>query len=321
MRSLQSFGFERLGIGGKIARNKEERMIRRSRSIHSSSAVAAAAVALAVGGAALCGAVAAQDSAIASAGASASSAPSASSASSAPSAPSAPASQPSSPQGDSWASIAKLPDWSGLWEPTFARGAGNQGPQLTPPYEAKLEKYRAEQKSGEIQDTPSANCVPPGLPGIMTQPYPIEFLFTPGKVTVLIEAYSQWRQIFTDGRAHPESPDLTFNGHSIGHWEGDTLVVDSVAFSPDVPMGGQYGMEHSEKMRIVERMRKNDKDQLEIETTIYDPEALVKPWTTKRVYGHHPDWTLAEYVCSNNRNYTTPEGKAGIDLKYEDKTQ
>ena len=54
----------------------------------------------------------------------------------------------------------------------------------------------------------------------MTQPYPLEILFTPGKVTILIEAYAQWRQIFTDGREHPEDPDLTFNGHSIGHWKG-----------------------------------------------------------------------------------------------------
>ena len=76
------------------------------------------------------------------------------------------------------------------------------------------------------------------MPGIMTQPYPMEFLFTPGKVTIMIEAYSQWRQIFTDGRKHPEDPDLTFNGHSIGHWEGDTLVVDTVGFTTDTALGG-----------------------------------------------------------------------------------
>ena len=86
---------------------------------------------------------------------------------------------------------------------------------------------------GEIEDGPAANCVPNGMPAIMTQPYPLEILFTPGKVTILIEAYAQWRQIFTDGRQHPEDPDLTFNGHSTGHWEGDTLVVDTVGFTTD----------------------------------------------------------------------------------------
>jgi hypothetical protein len=154
------------------------------------------------------------------------------------------------------------------------------------------------------------------MPGIMTQPYPIEFLFTPGKVTILIEAYSQWRQIFTDGRAHPEDPDLTFNGHSIGHWEGDTLVVDTVGFSTDTALGMSFGMRHSDKMRIVERMRLVAADTLEIATTVHDPEALTKPWTTTRVYGRHRDWNLAEYVCQqNNRNFMTDDGKAGIDLE------
>ncbi len=224
-----------------------------------------------------------------------------------------------SPQGGTWASIARLPDWSGLWEPAFGGGRDNPKPMLTPEYEAKYKAYQAARKSGKIQDTPSANCVPPGMPGIMTQPYPYEFLFTPGKVTILIEAYSQWRQIFTDGRPLPKDPDPAYNGHSIGHWEGDTLVVESVGFVPVTPLGGVYGMQHSDKMRIVERMHELNPEQLEIQTTIYDPKALQKPWTTKRVYGRHKDWTLDEYVCQqNNRNYTTATGKAGVDLKFDD---
>jgi hypothetical protein len=160
--------------------------------------------------------------------------------------------------------------------------------------------------------------VPNGMPSIMTQPYPIEILFTPGKVTILIEAYAQWRQIFTDGRAHPEDPDLTFNGHSIGHWEGDTLVVDTVGFTTDTFLGNQ-GMRHSDKMHIVERFRLAAPDQLEVQTTITDPEALTKPMTRTAVYGRHRDWTLAEYVCQqNNRNFTTDDGKAGINLSFEE---
>jgi hypothetical protein len=225
----------------------------------------------------------------------------------------------SSPQGDSWASIAKLPDWSGIWEVTFGGGprGGGEQPALTPEYAKRLADYRAAQQRGDIQDTPAANCVPNGMPSIMTQPYPMEILFTPGKVTIVIEAYSQWRQIFTDGRKHPEDPDLTFNGHSIGHWEGDTLVVDTVGFTTDTVLGFS-GARHSDKMRIVERMRLSGPDTLEIETTITDPEALAKPWTSKSVYGRHRDWTLAEYVCQqNNRNFVTDDGKAGINLKHE----
>ena len=227
----------------------------------------------------------------------------------------------SGPQGDTWASIAKLPDFTGgIWETTFGgrrgRGTRPEPPSFTSAYAAKLEAYETAQRRGDIQDTPAANCVPPGMPNMMTQPYPIEFLFTPGKVTIIAEAYSQWRQIFTDGRQHPEDPDLTFNGHSIGHWEGDTLVVDTIGFTTDTRIGRSFGMEHSDKMHIVERMHLTDADTLAIETTITDPEALTKPWTSMASYGRHRDWTLAEYVCQqNNRNGLTDSGKSTIDLE------
>ena len=226
------------------------------------------------------------------------------------------ASAQSAQRAAAWASIGELPDWSGLWEPTFAQGLRNDRPELTAEFAARQAEYMAAVQRGEIEDTPQANCVPNGMPAIMTQPYPIEFLFTPGKITILIEAYSQWRQIFTDGREHPEDPDLTFNGHSIGRWEGDTLVVDTVGFTTDTFIG--RGMQHSDQLRIVERMHLRDDDTLEIETTLHDPQALTKPATSTRVYGRHPDWTLAEYVCQqNNRNFTTDDGKAGIDLEFE----
>ena len=221
-------------------------------------------------------------------------------------------------QGDTWDSIAELPDFGSVWEVTFGGGGGpGEPPSLTPPYAARLKAYQEAQARGEIQDTPAANCVPNGMPSIMTQPYPIEFLLTPGKVTIMIEAYSQWRQVFTDGREHPEDPDLTFNGHSIGHWEGDTLVVDTVGFTTDTGLGN-FGIRHSDKMRIVERLRFTAPDRLQIETTVHDPEALTKPWISTRDYGRHRDWTLAEYVCQqNNRNFTTEDGKAGINLEHD----
>ena len=95
--------------------------------------------------------------------------------------------------------------------------------------------------------------------------------------------------------------------------------VDSVGFTTATPLGENYGIHHSNKMRIRERMRKTSDDKLEIETTVEDPVALQKPWTVKRVYGHHPSWTLDEYICEqNNRNYTTAKGKAGIDLNFKE---
>ena len=128
--------------------------------------------------------------------------------------------------------------------------------QLTPEYEAKRRAYQASAP----EDSDTANCLPPGMPGIMTQPYPMEFLMTPGKVTIVIEAYTQVRHIYTDGRKLPEDPDPKFFGTSVGRWEGDTLVVETVGFSPSTNLRAEF--RHSDKMRIVERFRLADPDNM-----------------------------------------------------------
>ena len=221
-------------------------------------------------------------------------------------------------QGRNWAEVGRLPDFTtGIWEIPLGRGAFTPGPQPspTPAYAAKLQAYQAEQKAGKIQDSPAANCVPPGMPGIMGQPYPMEIFFKPGEVSIQLEAYQQIRHIYTDGRPHPGDPDLTYNGDSIGRWEGDTLVVDSVGFTTDTPLGQNYGLRHSDKLHIVERMRLKDPDTLEVVTTIDDPEALTQPWTSTRTFKRHRDWSIAEYVCEqNNRNLVDQSGRAGIVL-------
>ena len=226
----------------------------------------------------------------------------------------------SSPQGDTWASIAKLPDWSGVWDFDYSAGAPGGGlvrpapPHLTQEYAAKYAAYKERQKQGEEQNTQTANCVPPGMPQIMAQPYPIEFLFTPGKVTVAIEAYSQMRRIYTDGRKHPDDPDPTFQGNSIGHWEGDTLVVDSIAFEPNTLISPGVG--HSDQMRIQERIRKLSNDVMEIQQTISDPKVLSEPYTSVKHYRLHKDWDIQEYICSqNNHDSADPEGRAGFRIE------
>jgi len=148
----------------------------------------------------------------------------------------------------------------------------------------------------------------------MGQPYPMEFLLTPGKVTILIEAYMQVRHIYTDGRPLPEDPDPKFHGTSIGRWEGETLVVDTIGFSPLTELASN--VPHGGKMRILERFRLTGPDTMSIETTITDPDVLTAPYTTTRVLGRHRSWTIAEYVCQeNNRNFVDEKGKAGINLE------
>jgi hypothetical protein len=212
-----------------------------------------------------------------------------------------------------WAALAKLPDLTGVWE---RGGGGARGvtaapsvPSPTPEYEAKRKAYLDR----AAEDTEAANCLPPGMPGIMTQPYPMEFLLTPGNVTIVIEAYTQVRHIYTDGRKLPDDPDPRFHGTSIGRWEGDTLIVETVGFSPLTQIA--RGFPHSDKMKIVERFHLADPDTLTIETTITDREALKAPYISNMTLKRHRDWTIAEYICEeNNRNSVDASGKAGIDL-------
>ena len=148
-----------------------------------------------------------------------------------------------------------------MWEVTRGGGprGGGEPPAFTPAYAAKLAGVsEGKSRAGEIEDGPTANCVPNGMPAIMTQPYPIEILFTPGKVTILIEAYAQWRQIFTDGRPHPEDPDLTFNGHSIGPLGRRHARRRHRRLHDGHLRSATAAMRHSDKMHIVERFRLAD---------------------------------------------------------------
>jgi hypothetical protein len=188
------------------------------------------------------------------------------------------------------------------------RGGGQAGPPLTPEYAAKAKNMPPPSADGA-----TANCLPPGLPTIMNQPYPMEFLLTPGKVTIVIEAYTQVRHIYTDGRPLPADPDPSFYGTSVGHWDGDTLVVETVGFE-DVPRGINFP--HSDKMKIVERFHLTDPDSMTVETSVVDPEALTMPYAMgARTLRRHRNWTIAEYICEeNNRNFVDSQGKAGINL-------
>jgi hypothetical protein len=219
------------------------------------------------------------------------------------------------PRSAEWSALAQLPDWSGVWEVDWrnSRGLPPRAPmRLTPAWQAKADDYRAGQERGENLQTEAANCVPPGLPGIMTQPYPIEFLYQPDKIVILIEAYMQFRQIWMDGREHPADPDLTFYGHSVGRWEGDTLVVDTVGLNLRNRIAP--GVTHSEQLRVGERIRRVD-DWLEIETTLTDPEVLAEPFTTVTSYRHLED-SIREYIClENNRDSADEQGRPGIDLE------
>jgi hypothetical protein len=128
----------------------------------------------------------------------------------------------------------------------------------------------------------------------------MEIFQVPGKVLMYQEAGNQLRQIHLD-RQHPKEFDArTYNGDSIGKWEGDTLVVDTIGFN-DITWLDHVGLPHSEALHVTERIRRVDHDTLQDDFTIEDPKAYTKPWTAQQIYKLKPGWEIAEYVCDNNK--------------------
>jgi hypothetical protein len=218
-----------------------------------------------------------------------------------------------------------LPDWSGTWDPaegnvfdpTAGRSADAQGMREHPPYkpewEAKYEKELALTAAGKPGD-PTASCIPPGMPRVMTSPYAWEFVITPKRVYFLKEYQHEVIRIFTDGRKHPADPDPSYNGHSIGHWDGDTLVVDTVGMRPDTWFD-RTGAQHSDQIHVVQRMRMTNPDLIEDKMTIYDPVAFTKPWEVTRHYKRAKNYDIMEFVCEeNNRNTVDANGRDTVVL-------
>src|ERR1700739_1285087 len=158
---------------------------------------------------------------------------------------------------------------------------------------------------------PNFSCLPPGVPNIYTHAYPMEFLQVPGRVVMLFEYDHYVRQIFTDGREHVKDANPTWLGDSIGKWEGDALVVDSVGFN-DKTWLDVSGHPHSEGMHLTERFRRVDHNTLMIDITVDDPQAYAMPLKSQRKYILKPGWNIMEYICEDNRVSFLPfEQKVG----------
>jgi hypothetical protein len=152
---------------------------------------------------------------------------------------------------------------------------------------------------------------------MMNMVYPMEILQTDGQVTIVAEWMGQIRRIFTDGRPHPAPEDLdtTYNGHSIGHWEGATLVVDTIG----IKGGGildDHGAPLGEQLHVTERWRQTDPDTLTDQLTIEDPTAFTRPYSTVKTFKRRKDINMMEYVCEeNNRNPVDANGVTGVILQ------
>ena len=218
--------------------------------------------------------------------------------------------------GGALAQSASTPDLTGSWE-RYRGPAGdptNPPPEASPPLKGDLlvewEARRAALREADARGEPPASnvthCIPDGVPSMMNGPFPFEIVQNATQINIAQEAYSQIRRIYLD------KPQLTlddiepgFYGRSVGKWQGDTLVVDTIGIKDyvrfrDVP--------HSRDMRVTERFRLVTPEILWDEITIEDPAVLEKPWTVTFAYRRMPDYEIIEYVCEDNREYADEEG-------------
>lgn len=210
----------------------------------------------------------------------------------------------------SYAELDSLPDWRGIWQPTF-RVTGDE-PVLKGRYKEFYESEMAKVEANPFYEIPERinNCEAPGMPYMMTMPYSVEFLFTPGKITVMQEAHMMVRRIYTDGRPHPEDPDPNYFGYSIGHWEGDTLVVETIGTREGQRLGIR-GITNGPNLKITERiyLDENDPDVLHLDFTYEDPDVLEQPWHQNHTLRRDRTWEILEYICDENDRH--PIGEDG----------
>jgi hypothetical protein len=166
----------------------------------------------------------------------------------------------------------------------------------------------------ETTDPLYHTCAPIGFPIIFLYPLPMQIVQTPGEVIMLFEWDSLRHQIFTDGRPHDTALGPLWMGDSIGHWEGDTLVTDTVNFN-DKTWLDRMGHPHSDALHVVERIRRIDHDHLVDDITIDDPKAYTKPWTAHLPFVLKPKWTIAEQFCEDEQSFQTIDKAAAAPAK------
>ena len=194
------------------------------------------------------------------------------------------------------------PDLSGVWTPNsrplqdLSVGVPNREvPYL--PWSAQLTKERAGGARGK--DDPAAYCVP-GMPKLVYLPYPYKIYQLPGTTVILYEGFTTFRQIFTDGRELPKDPQPSWIGYSVGKWDGETFVVDTIGINERTWMDNA-GRPHSEALHTTERYRRRTFGTMDVTLTIDDPKTYARPWTvdlspSRIVVGQD----LLEYICTEN---------------------
>ena len=185
------------------------------------------------------------------------------------------------------------------------RGGARSEPHVPfMPWSAAVYDYHSKNAS---KYDPEGYCLPPGGPRMMATPYPMEIIQLPEQKRILMifeGATHIWREIYLDGRGHPQGDALnpTYLGHSIGHWERDTLVVDTVGFNEGTWLD-YFGHPHTDLLHVIERFTRPNKNTLHFEATIDDPGAYTKPFTAAWDVQWDAKDELKEYICQENNQF------------------
>jgi hypothetical protein len=226
------------------------------------------------------------------------------------------------------ASLEHGGDLSGVWTNVNLPGTADWAiytfsaelPALTPWGQARFDAAKPQRGPRGVPvaqtDDLVYQCYPPGTPRIYLHPFPMEIIQLPDRVLMIFEYDHLVRQIYTDGREHRTDLPESWMGDSIGHWEGKTLVVESTGFN-DRTWIDRIAVPHSQDMRLIERIYVNDKDQLQVDMRVEDPQALAKPWEFSRYY-RKTDWTIEELMCEDNATYSEFEDEL---LEFDDKAE
>jgi hypothetical protein len=200
------------------------------------------------------------------------------------------------------------PDLNGVWErpyvPDMSRNAKNQKGASPLPFTAWGAERFKNYDPAKFDYT--GHCLPQGLTRSMNSPFPIQIVQTPKTFAVLYEAWNVFHVVPTDGRTFPRDKDLdpTWMGTSFGHWDGDTLMVETRFFNEKTNLD-TVGHPHSDQMKIIESYQRTDATHIAYEVVIDDPKTYTTSWKNTRIFTLRPDWDIMEYSCEeNNKDFS-----------------
>ncbi len=213
-------------------------------------------------------------------------------------------------------------DLTGVWWPVQPHGSDfKPDPPLTPAAQKDWDEVRAAMSAGKTVQDSAGSCVPPGTPRLMTRVYPIQWVRYGAGWVLIHEFENAVRWIYTDGRKPPAADDVlpAYNGYSIGHWEGRTLVVETSGFKPTSDTGRQVwiemGVPVTPQLKLTEKYSLTDAGKgMKVELIMSDPSIFTRPWVTEKQFELKTDVEIMEFTCLADENPIeyAPDGSAGF---------